>query len=151
MPQSLANVLVHIVYSTKNRYPFLKDNDLRSELHAYLGGTCNDLGCQNLTVGGVADHVHLLCSLSRTITIADLLKELKINSSKWMKTKGKIFEKFSWQNGYGAFSVGRTEVERVVAYIRNQEAHHRHKTFQEEYRVFLKEYQIEYDERYVWD
>ncbi len=151
MPQSLANVLVHIIYSTKNRDPFLSDKGIRSEMHAYLGGTCNDCGCPVLTVGGVADHVHILCSLSRTITIADLLKELKTSSSKWVKTKGRILEKFSWQNGYGAFSVGQTEVERVLAYIRNQEEHHRHKTFQDEYRAFLKEYKIEFDERYVWD
>ena len=151
MPQSLANVLIHIVFSTKNRYPFLTEKGIRNEMHAYLGGTCNNLKCQTLKVGGFSDHVHIFCKLHRIILIADLIKEIKRESSKWIKTKGGILTKFSWQNGYGVFSVGKSEVERLINYISNQEEHHRRKGFQEEFRMFLKEYSIEYDERYVWD
>jgi putative transposase len=151
MPQSLANVLVHIVFSTKQRYPFLSDKDVRAEMHAYLGGTCNELECPVLIVGGVADHVHILCALSRKITIAKLVGDVKRGSSKWIKTKGRMLTKFAWQNGYGVFSVGESEVERVRRYIVGQEDHHRKKTFQDEYRSFLKEYGVDFDERYVWD
>lgn len=151
MPQSLANVLVHIVFSTKHRFPFLTGTDIRHEMHAYLGGTCNNLGCRVLTVGGVADHVHILCALSRNISIADLVGEIKRGSSKWIKTKGNMLSKFGWQNGYGAFSVSQSDVERVRAYIAGQEEHHRKKNFQNEYRLFLEEYGVDYDERYVWD
>ncbi|MDP2886247.1 MAG: IS200/IS605 family transposase [Ignavibacteria bacterium] len=151
MPQSLAKVLIHIVFSTKHRYPFLTDKNIRSEMHAYLGGTCNELDCPVLTVGGVADHVHILCILSRNVSIAKLVGDVKRGSSKWIKTKGRRLTKFAWQNGYGAFSVGQSEVERVKAYIGGQEEHHRKRTFQDEYRSFLKDYGVEYDERYVWD
>ncbi|MBM4161785.1 MAG: IS200/IS605 family transposase [Ignavibacteria bacterium] len=151
MPQSLAKVLVHIVFSTKQRYPFLSDKHIRAEMHAYLGGTCNELECPVLSVGGVADHVHILCVLSRNITIAKLVGDVKRASSKWIKTKGRMLTKFAWQNGYGVFSVGQSEVERVREYIAGQEEHHRKKTFQDEYRSFLKEYGVDYDERYVWD
>ena len=151
MPQSLANVLVHIVFSTKSRYPFLTDKDIRNEMHAYIGGTCNKLDCRVLTVGGVADHVHILCALTRNLSLSKIVGEIKRGSSKWIKTKGKMLSKFSWQNGYGAFSVGQTEFERVRAYIAGQEEHHRKRSFEDEYRGFLKDYGIEYDERYVWD
>jgi REP element-mobilizing transposase RayT len=151
MPQSLANVLVHIVFSTKQRYPFLSDKDVRAEMHAYLGGTCNELECPVSIVGGVADHVHIFCALSRKITIAKLVGDVKRGSSKWIKTKGRMLTKFAWQNGYGVFSVGESEVERVRQYIVGQEDHHRKKTFQDEYRSFLKEYGVDFDERYVWD
>jgi len=151
MPQSLAKVLVHIVFSTKQRCPFLTDKDIRAEMHAYLGGTCNELQCPVLIVGGVADHVHILCGLSRNMSIAKLVGDVKRGSSKWIKTKGRMLTKFAWQNGYGVFSVGQTEVERVREYIAGQDEHHRRKTFQDEYRSFLKEYGIDYDERYVWD
>jgi REP element-mobilizing transposase RayT len=151
MPQSLAKVLVHIVFSTKNRSPFLSDKNVREEMHAYLGGTCNNLDCPVLTVGGVADHVHILCALSRNLPIAKVVGDMKRGSSKWIKTKGRMLTKFAWQNGYGVFSVGQSEVERVRQYIVGQEDHHRKKTFQDEYRSFLKEYGVNYDERYIWD
>ena len=120
-------------------------------MHAYLGGSCNNLDCPVLTVGGAADHVHILCALSRNLAIAKLVGEIKRGSSKWVKTNGRILTKFAWQNGYGAFSVSQSDVERVRRYIATQEEHHRKNTFQDEYRAFLKEYEIEYDERYVWD
>jgi putative transposase len=151
MPQSLAKVLMHIVFSTKNRYPFLVDKNLREEMHAYLGGTCNNLDCPVLTVGGVADHVHILYALPRNLSIAKLVGEIKRASSKWVKTKGRILTRFAWQNGYGAFSVGQSDVERVRRYIATQEEHHRKNTFQEEYRAILKEFEVQYDERCVRD
>ncbi len=151
MPQSLANVLVHIVFSTKHRYPFLTDRSIRSEMHAYLGGTCNNLTCPVITVGGVSDHVHILCRLSRVHSLADLLKEIKQASSKWVKTKGGLLTKFAWQNGYGAFSLGQSDIPRLRSYIEGQEQHHKKARFQDEYRAFLKEYEIGFDERFVWD
>jgi len=151
MPQSFARVLTHIVFSTKNRHPFLVDRAIREEMHSYLGGTCKSLDCPILKVGGVADHVHVFCGLSRTLSIADLVGEIKQESSKWVKSKGGILTKFSWQNGYGAFSVGQSGIDRMRKYIANQEEHHKKKTFQEEYRAFLIEYGIQFDERYVRD
>lgn len=151
MPQSLAKVLVHIVFSTKHRYPFLADRNIRNEMHAYLGGTCKQLDCPVLIVGGVADHIHILCSLSRNYSIAKVIGEIKRGSSKWIKTKAAALGKFSWQNGYGAFSVSQSQVDSVRKYIATQEEHHKKRTFQDEYRDFLKKYEIEYDERYVWD
>ena len=108
-------------------------------------------GCPSLQVGGVEDHVHLLFALSRTRTVAQVVENLKTSSSKWLKTKSPALADFHWQNGYGAFSVGRSEVDTVIDYIRHQEEHHHTATFQEEYRRFLAEHEIEYDERYVWD
>ncbi len=151
MSQSLAKVLVHIVFSTKNRYPFLADKDVRDEMHAYLGGTCKRCDCKVLIVGGAADHVHILCAISRSHSLADLVGDLKRASSKWIKTKGQLLTKFAWQGGYGAFSVGESNVDRVREYIATQEDHHRKRTFQEEYRQFLADYGVEFDERYVWD
>jgi putative transposase len=151
MPQSLAKIYLHIIFSTKNREPFLANHDIRNEMHAYLGGTCKHLGCPVLSVSGVSDHVHICCMLSRTITIADLIGEIKRESSKWIKSKGGLFSKFAWQNGYSAFSVGLSEIDRVKAYIAGQEEHHRKKTFQDELRVLYREYGIKYNERYVWD
>ena len=150
MPQSLVKNYVHIVFSTKNRQPFI-DQSIKEELHAYLGGTCKELGCPVLAVGGVEDHVHILCTLSRNMALSELVGKVKANSSKWIKTKGEQYANFYWQNGYGAFSVNPTETEVVIKYIQNQEEHHKKRTFQEEYRLFLKKYKVEYDERYVWD
>ena len=149
MPQSLANVLIHTVFSTKHRQPFLREEQLRDEMHRYLGGVAKTLGCQPLTVGGVEDHVHLLTTLSRTSTIADFVKETKRVSTVWVQGKGR--PGFHWQAGYGVFSVGQSEVERVRAYIRDQAVHHTGVSFQEEYRKVLAAHGIEFDERYVWD
>lgn len=150
MPQSLVKNYIHIVFSTKNRQPFI-DKSIKDELHAYLGGACKELGCPVLAVGGVEDHVHILCLLSKNIALSELVGKVKANSSKWIKTKGEQYANFYWQNGYGGFSVNPTETEVVIKYIQNQEEHHKKRTFKEEYRLFLKKYQVEYDERYVWD
>ena len=105
MPQSLAKVYLHVVFSTKNRAPFLMDANLRQETHAYLAGACQNLGAPSIIVGGVADHVHILCFMSRTLTMADFIGELKRESSKWLKTKANHLADFHWQSGYGIFSV----------------------------------------------
>jgi REP element-mobilizing transposase RayT len=151
MPQSLSNVLVHVIFSTKNREPFLRDARLQEELHAYLVGALRNIDCPTLIVGGVADHVHFLCRLSRTITIAGLVEEAKTGSSKWIKLHKSGVPLFQWQSGYAAFSVSPSNAARVKRYIEEQESHHRVTTFQDELRAFLRRHQVEYDERYVWD
>ncbi len=150
MPQSLSRILVHLVFSTKNREPFLTPG-VQAELHPYVAGAFANLECPSLRVGGVEDHIHVLFGLSRTRTVADIVEAVKTGSSKWLKTKGPQFAGFHWQSGYGAFSVSQSDAEKVIEYIRNQAEHHRKTTFQEEYRRFLERYQISYDERYVWD
>jgi putative transposase len=149
MPQSLSQIYLHLIFSTKDRRPLLNDETIRSETHKYLGGTFNNLDCPVLVVGGVADHVHILCRLGRMITVANLIKELKRESSKWLKTKG--VDDFYWQSGYGAFSVSTSQVEEVRKYIVNQDGHHHKWTFQEEFRRLLTKCGVEWDERYVWD
>jgi REP element-mobilizing transposase RayT len=151
MPQSLAKILVHTVFSTKDRRPYLRDPSIRDELHRYIGGILLKLDCQPVIVGGVEDHIHLLCALSRTCSAADMAKEVKRGSSLWIKTKGDSFRDFCWQNGYGAFSIGFSQVSDVKRYISNQEEHHRRTTFQDEFRALLRRYEIEFHERYVWD
>jgi len=151
MPQSLANILVHLVFSTKDRLPFLEDQGLREGLHRYLGGIINEQGGQSLSVGGVSDHVHILCAMSKNVSAADFVRDLKRASSGWVKQQSSGTEKFAWQAGYGIFSVGQTEIAVVQGYIANQEEHHRTQTFQEEYRAFLVKYGVPYDERYVWE
>lgn len=136
MSQSLTNLLVHIVFSTADREPFLGDVSLRLEMHRYLGGVVRHHGGNALSIGGVADHVHLLCVIPKTMPVADLARELKRASSLWAKDREATLKAFAWQGGYGAFSVGQTEVDAVRAYIEGQEEHHRTRTFQEEYRAF---------------
>ena len=150
MPQSLSRILIHLVFSTKNRVRTLTPA-IQSELHPYLAGTLDNIDCPSLQVGGIADHVHLFFGLSRTRTIADLVEVVKTSSSKWIKTKSVEFAEFHWQSGYGAFSVSQSDADGVVAYIRNQAHHHQKMTFQDEYRRLLERYQIAFDEKYVWD
>ena len=150
MGQSLVQNYIHIVFSTKYRQPLIKP-DVESELHAYLGGICNQLECQTIKVGGYTDHIHILCKISKKIALMKLVEEVKSHSSKWVKTKGEDYSHFYWQNGYGAFSVNPSQVETVIAYIANQHQHHSKKNFQDEYRAILKKYQVEFDEKYVWD
>ncbi|HKI00702.1 MAG TPA: IS200/IS605 family transposase [Thermoanaerobaculia bacterium] len=150
MPQSLSRILVHLIFSTKNRLPFLVP-EIRTELHPYLSTVLSDNGCPSLQVGGVEDHVHLLFGLSRTLTVAQVVETVKTSSSKWLKTKGSALGSFYWQVGYGAFSVSQSDADAVVRYIQDQERHHRNTTFQDEYRKFLHRYQVPYDENYVWD
>lgn len=150
MPQSLAHVLVHLVFSTKDRESFLTP-PIRPSLHAYLAEVARNSGCECHRVGGVSDHVHVAIDLARTLTIAQAVETLKTSSSKWLKTRSPHLAGFAWQRGYGAFSVGPADCAALCAYIDNQEEHHRTRTFQEEYRAFLGKYGVTFDERYVWD
>ena len=149
MPQSLAQIYLHLVFSTKDRQPLLAA-EIQPRLHAYLAGTLNAISCPAIQVGGMPDHVHLLLRLSSTIPVADVVKAAKIESSKWMKENANQ-PQFAWQAGYGVFSVSASQVESVTQYITNQAEHHRTRTFQDEFRKFLENHQLEYDEAYVWD
>ncbi len=150
MPQSLSRLLVHLVFSTKNREPVLT-HEIQRELHPYLAGVLNGIDCPSFQVGGVEDHVHLFFGLARTRCISDVVEAVKTSSSKWLKTKGPFLANFHWQAGYGAFSVSQSDAEAVILYVRDQARHHQKMTFQEEYRKLLERYQVAYDERYVWD
>ena len=150
MGQSLVKNYLHIVFSTKNRQHLIYP-EIEMELYSYLAGICNNLECYPIKIGGHTDHVHVLCSLSKKLPLIKLLEELKSHSSKWKKTKDNRLNNFYWQNGYGAFSVNYQGLNAVQKYIENQHEHHKKKTFQDEYRLFLQEYQADYDERYVWD
>jgi REP element-mobilizing transposase RayT len=151
MPHALAEIYVHIVFSTRDRVPFLSDRGLRTEMHGYLAGACRNQKCPALIVGGVEDHVHILCRFGRTLTVANLLKGLKQESSKWIKTKDESLRDFYWQEGYGAFSTIPDRLSALRRYIAEQEEHHKKESFKNEYRRLLKAYNVEYDERYVWD
>ena len=150
MGQSLVKNYLHLIFSTKNREPII-EKTIQPELYNYLGGVCNNLESYPVKIVGHDDHVHIFCMLSKKIALIKLMEELKSHSSKWIKTKGENFNNFYWQDGYGAFSVNPSEIQIVTDYITNQEEHHLKKTFQDEYRSFLKKYNVEYDERYVWD
>jgi REP element-mobilizing transposase RayT len=150
MPQSLSQVVIHVIFRTKERVPCL-GGEMRAGLHAYLSTVARNAGCECYRVGGVSDHVHLAIRLSRTITIAQLIETLKTSSSKWLKSEGKGLGGFSWQRGYGCFSVGPADVGALCEYIDRQEEHHRTHTFQDEFRALLKKYGVAYDEAYVWD
>jgi REP element-mobilizing transposase RayT len=151
MPQSLVQIYVHIVFSTKDREPFLVDPAFREQLHGYLKGICDNQGSPSIRIGGVEDHVHILCRLSKTLDVSTLLREIKRDSSKWIKEENPACRDFYWQNGYGAFSISPSHVNPVKAYIEDQIEHHRHETYQEEFRRLCRKYGIEIDERYVWD
>jgi REP element-mobilizing transposase RayT len=151
MAQSLSCLWTHLIFSTKHRFPFLNDKILRREMHAYLAEMLRTHDCETLIVGGVEDHTHSLFALSRTHSIASVVKEVKRTSSGWIKGASRKLSKFHWQAGYAAFSVSQSNLVDVIRYIENQEEHHKRVTFQDEYRAFLKAYGVEYDERYVWD
>ena len=149
MSQSLSKIYLHIIFSTKNRENLISA-DLRQPLYNYMAGILNNIGSKAYEINGVSDHVHVLCLYPRTITVADLLRNLKSDSSKWFKSNSKQ-STFSWQAGYGAFSISHSDVAKVRHYIQNQEKHHSTRTFQDEYRLFLQKYKVDYDEKYVWD
>lgn len=150
MPQSLARLHVHLVFSTKNREAVITD-DIRPHLHAYMATVLQNLGVTPVLINSVEDHIHLLFDLGRTTSVSKAVEDVKKSSSKWIKTQDDGFRKFAWQSGYGAFAVSESNVEAVRQYIANQREHHRKKTFQEEFRLFLERHRIEFDERYVWD
>jgi len=150
MPQSLSAVYIHLVFSTKDRRPFFRDQNLRSELHTQLGSISKKLGCAPIITGGVEDHVHQLVRFGRTITQAEWVKELKRVSNLWLKREHLIRD-FEWQGGYADFSVSQSNLEQVKKYIATQEQHHLKITFQDELRALLSKHNVEWDERYVWD
>jgi len=151
MPQSYAQILLHLVFATHQRQPFLDDPAVREELYRYLGGIGRRMKCPILAAGGAADHVHTLASLARTVAVADLLEDLKGSSSKWIKEKGSGLWTFQWQKGYAAFSVSQSQVEGVRRYIENQAEHHRRVSFETEFVDLLKRHHVPYDERFMWD
>jgi putative transposase len=150
MPQSLSKVILHIIFSTKNREPWL-ESKVRPRMHAYLATICRDLGAEFVHVGGFADHVHIVTTLPRTVSQAQLIEQIKKVSSKWIKTLDAQYRGFFWQRGYGAFSVSPSQLDAVLQYINAQEEHHRTRTFQEEYRELLRKHGVDFDERFVWD
>jgi REP element-mobilizing transposase RayT len=148
MPQSLSQVYIHIVFSTKN-IEFLLPEEVRPKLQAYIVGVLAELKSYTIGLYANPDHIHILCTLPRIISIASLLSKIKTASSKWMKKNG--INNFYWQDGYAVFSVSSSKLKAVKVYIANQQSHHKKSTFKEEVREFYKKYQVEYDERYVWD
>lgn len=150
MPQSLARLHVHLVFSTKGRRPVI-DDEVREGLHGYMAVVLRNMGCPAVLINSVEDHVHVLFELARTVSVSEAVEEVKKSSSKWIKTQGDRFAGFAWQAGYGAFAVSRSNVEVVREYIARQREHHRTVGFQEEYREFLRRHEVEFDERYVWD
>ena len=150
MGQSLVQNYLHFIWSTKHREPLIKP-DIEKDLHAYLAGICYELKSPVIKVGGHIDHIHLLSRVSKNMSISSFMAEIKKSSSKWIKTKDKRFSNFYWQDGYAAFSVSHSNLADVVSYIDNQHEHHKSKTFKDEIILFLEEYKIEYDERYLWD
>lgn len=150
MPQSLANVLIHLVYSTKHRQPWLKD-EFREDLHAVKGQTLIDLDCQPIKIGSVEDHAHILFAISRNYPIKAIVQALKTESTKWLKRHDQSLQEFHWQAGYGAFSVSTSNRDQVSGYIERQKEHHRQMSYQDEFRQICRKHGIDIDERYVWD
>jgi REP element-mobilizing transposase RayT len=151
MSQSLSQIHLHVVFSTKDRRPYLQELATRDAMHKCLAKTSNELGCPCLESGGVEDHVHVLVRLSKTLSVSDFIKELKRATSAWVKEKFPNLQEFYWQAGYGAFSVSPSHIDALKEYIRNQDQHHRKETFQDELRRLLSKYGVEFDERYLWD
>ena len=150
MAHTYSNLLVHALFSTKDRTPLL-DAELKPELFSYMGGIITQLRGKPLLIGGPKDHVHLLFVLPCSLSVADLMEKVKANSSKWVKNRWQNRSHFAWQTGYTAFSVSQSNLESVKRYIASQETHHRRITFQEEVLAFLKKHEIAYDPRYVLD
>lgn len=150
MAQSLSKIYVHLIFSTRARERSLPD-EIRPALHAYMGGTLKGLGCSPIEINTEPDHSHVLFLLSRTESLSDVAGQLKKSSTDWLREQGAQSAGFYWQSGFGAFSVSQSQVEDVRAYIRNQREHHRVRSFQEELLAFLKAYEVEYDEKYLWN
>ena len=149
MASTLTSILLHIVFSTKNREARITEA-LEPDLYAYIGGICRNNGSALRGAGGTFDHVHLLVSQAKTISTSDLLQQIKGDSSEWIKTQGAEFAGFRWQEGYGAFSIGESQVGALRRYLAGQKEHHRTRSFQEEFLALLRKYKVEYDERYIW-
>jgi len=149
MSQSLSKLYVHLIFHVKNNIGLIRSED-EKELYAYIGGVVKLSKSIPVNINGTEDHIHVLCIMSKNISLADLLEDIKKNSSRWIKTKGMHYQHFAWQSGYSGFSVSQSKADTVSSYIDNQKEHHKHQTFREEYIQFLKEYGIEYNEEYLW-
>ena len=150
MAQSLAKVLIHLIFSTKRRRPLLPQTPYDA-LHAYAQGILKTQQCHIIEMNNVADHVHILFELHRTAALPHVVMHVKKGTSRWLKEQSPTFQDFEWQAGYGAFSIGRSQRDEVATYIREQQQRHARISFQHEFRKFLESYEIEYDARYVWD
>lgn len=150
MPQSLARIHIHLVFSTKHRRPWLSDA-IRPALHAYIATVLKHRGCPPVVLNSVEDHIHILFELARTVALSKAVEIVKASSSRWIKTQETGLARFAWQAGYGAFSVSASHVHAVRAYIAGQREHHRRMSFQDEFRALLQRHQVAYDERYVWN
>jgi REP element-mobilizing transposase RayT len=148
LAHTAANLVVHVIFSTKGRLPLIAP-EIRNDLLAYIGGIVRELGGTALIINGTADHVHMLMRVRPAQTLADVMRVVKTNSSRWARRKWKA--DFAWQTGYGSFSVSESNVPAVCRYIATQEEHHRTRSFQEEFVAFLKKNKIAYDERYIWE
>jgi putative transposase len=148
MSQSFVQLYVHVVFHTKNNKKLIL-KEIEEELYSYIGGILRNLKSVTLQIGGTNDHLHILCSLPKTMSLADMVEEVKKSSSKWIKSKGVAFENFYWQDGYGGFSVSNYKVDVVTAYIKNQKQHHTKVEFLDEYKKLLDEYRIAYEEKYL--
>jgi putative transposase len=149
MSQSLSKLYVHIIFHIKNPNAKIKKEE-KNELYAYIGSVINDNQSIPIIINGVEDHIHILCIMSKNIALSKLVEEIKRHSSRWIKTKGRHYNQFAWQGGYGGFSVSPSLHDKTKRYIENQKEHHKKMSFEEEYLLFLKEYGIYYDERYLW-
>jgi len=150
MPQALIYNYLHLIWSTKNREPFITD-EIAPKLYDYMGGIIKRNHCKPIQIGGHRDHIHILLIHSQKVALMNVIEKVKSGSSGWIKKQGSTFKNFYWQRGYGSFSANPTEVPTVIDYIQNQKERHKNMTFQDEYRAFLRKYNVEYDERYVWD
>lgn len=150
MAQSLVKNYLHIIFSTKLRTEFI-DKKIENELFSYIATICKDYDSPAIQIGGTDDHIHILLNLSRKFAIMKVIQEIKAHSSKWIKTKGKKYENFFWQDGYGAFSVSPNNIFAVKNYIKNQREHHKNFDFKKELVSYYQKYKIEYDEKYLWD
>ncbi len=149
MASTYTSILLHIVFSTKNRVNLIAP-EIEPKLHNYMAGIVSNLECRQLCAGGTRNHVHLLVSMSKKITVVDFFEVLKKESSKWVKTQGALFDGFYWQEGYGAFTIGQSGVAALRKYIANQKKHHEAVSFEEEFLELLRRYEIPYDERHIW-
>jgi putative transposase len=150
MPQSLSCVLLHVIFSTKNHHPFL-DKSIRGRMHAYLATLCRDLNCNAYRVGGIADPVHIVAGLNKTLSQSQFIEDIKKKSSKWVKQHEPRCQTFAWQRGYGIFSISQRMLDKTIRYVENQEEHHKEVSFKEEFRIFLEKYNLAFDEKYIWD
>ena len=151
MPQSLAKLYTHIIFSTKKRFPFFQDNKIRNETYKYIASILKSENSLPIIINGTKDHIHILCNISKDISVASLIVSIKRSSSKWLKSKKGIFSKFYWQKGYGAFSISESIKDTTINYIRNQSQHHKIKTFKDEFIEILESYRVDYDRKYLWD